>query len=781
MRAAVTSSHRRWLRRAVLGGLLLIGAVTGGWLYLHRTTRPDCEAASRTEPYGTIVVICQEEYERTREPATGARLADALRRSGNRAAAGGLANELLATEARSDAFWILGEIASTEKQWDRAIDLLQEARKLHRAEQRHVSVARDALSLAKLHSNSNRLAEALYAADECITESRAGSDREVEGLCHLAAAHLLTLAGYFDGTRLELNAAEPLVKLDRDKARLEFERGNLLQELLRGKDLHDGQGQAIAHLERALALATRARATSLVLSLEMNLAFSLAQQGRVDQAELHHKVAVALDSNKDYESEIAQIAARITYRRGDLERAFAMNAALYPTMAPGDDRFEVCVLQARIAIARNDLVAAELWARRGIEEVDRLRTTQTALELRPWVLASRRAAHELLFMVLAHTKRFAEAIAIFDQWQGHTLLEAMSRPELGKQPALAEMASKIESLRKLMPAASRAPLLSSGDRDVAGALRSLDLFALAIVDGNVWRMTAQRGQLRIDKLGSLNELSEELDKFQANPTDPALAAAAGERLVPAELFGETSTLHVVLDTQLASLPVVALRRGDKPLIAVRPVIRLPRLPSGPASATDAACATPAGTGGATVLADPDGSLPSARMESKEIAPLLATTPLVGASATSKALFAAKPSSVLHVAVHAGFDTYGGVLRLHDRPVSALEISTNKLGPPLVVLAGCSTAGSADPELAGSLSTAFLASGSSQVIATLRPVTDEGAVDVMRRFYQRGGIADPVRTLAAIQTELAGSANKDWPNFAVFGNNGCASGGSGGTK
>ncbi|HWO25647.1 MAG TPA: CHAT domain-containing protein [Kofleriaceae bacterium] len=779
------TSPRRWLRRAVLIGLS-IGAVAGVWLYLHRTKRLNCEAASRTEPFGTVGLICQEEYERTRDPATGARLADAIRRSGNRAAASALANELLATEARSDAFWILGEIASSEKQWDRAADLLQEARKLHRDEKRHVAVARDALALGRIHKENNRLAEALYAVDECITEARTGADREVEGLCHLAAAHLLGLAGYFDGAKQEIKAAEPLLKLERDQARLQLELGNLEQEKLRGKDVYTGHEQAIAAFDKALGFATQARATSLVLSIEMNLSFSLAQKGSVDKAELHHKVAVALDRNKDYESELAQLAARIAYRRNDLERAFAMNAALYPTMARGDDRFEVCVIQARIALTRGDLAGAELWARRAIEEVEQIRTAQTALELRPWVLASRRAAHELLFVVLARTGRFGEAVAIFDRWQGHTLLEAMSRPELGRQPALAEMASKIQSLARLMPAASRAPLLSSEDRDVAGALRTLDLFALAIAEGDVWRVTARRGQLRIDRLGALATLSEQLDEFQAQPTNPALATAAGERLVPAELFSDTSTLHVILDTHpdmpLASLPVVALRRGDKPLIAVRPVLRLSRLPSGPADGSaGTTCEAPATTGGATVLADPDGSLPSARVESKEIAPLLATIPLVGASATSKALFAAKPSSVLHVAVHAGFDTYGGVLRLHDRPVSALEISTNKLGPPLVVLSGCSTARSADPELAGSLSTAFLASGSSQVIATLRPVTDQGAVDVMRRFYQRGGTADPVRALAAIQAELASSSNKDWPNFAVFGKDGCTPRGPEGTK
>ena len=75
-------------------------------------------------------------------------------------------------------------------------------------------------------------------------------------------------------------------------------------------------------------------------------------------------------------------------------------------------------------------------------------------------------------------------------------------------------------------------------------------------------------------------------------------------------------------------------------------------------------------------------------------------------------------------------------------------------------------------LAASLSTAFLASGSSQVVATLRTVSDEGALELTRRFYADGGLKDPVRTLAAIQSQLADGDTKDWPSFAVFGRDVC---------
>ncbi len=85
---------------------------------------------------------------------------------------------------------------------------------------------------------------------------------------------------------------------------------------------------------------------------------------------------------------------------------------------------------------------------------------------------------------------------------------------------------------------------------------------------------------------------------------------------------------------------------------------------------------------------------------------------------------------------------------------------------------CSSALSGDPELAGSLPTAFLASGASYVVATLRNVGDEASLALTRRFYAEGGATDPVRTLAKIQTKLAEDDRAEWPSFAVFGHDVC---------
>ena len=71
-----------------------------------------------------------------------------------------------------------------------------------------------------------------------------------------------------------------------------------------------------------------------------------------------------------------------------------------------------------------------------------------------------------------------------------------------------------------------------------------------------------------------------------------------------------------------------------------------------------------------------------------------------------------------------------------------------------------------------LATAFLVAGSSQVVATLRKVSDRGAHQLTTALFAHGGTHDPVRALARAQAQLADTSNTDWPRFAVFGRDFC---------
>jgi hypothetical protein len=85
-----------------------------------------------------------------------------------------------------------------------------------------------------------------------------------------------------------------------------------------------------------------------------------------------------------------------------------------------------------------------------------------------------------------------------------------------------------------------------------------------------------------------------------------------------------------------------------------------------------------------------------------------------------------------------------------------------------VLATCSSAVSLPGTY--SLAMAFLAAGAEQVIATLRPVTDDGAARITAALY-RTGTADLVTALWRLQADAPYDSD-DLSNFAVFGDACC---------
>jgi tetratricopeptide (TPR) repeat protein len=765
--SAVAGRRRWWTRRSTVASALLVAAAVAA-LVVVRARQRDCAATSRLDTDATAVVVCQREYQASRLPRTGALLADAYRRSGNVEAAVALATELLDGEARGNALQILGKVASGRGRHDESARLLQQARTVHRAQGDRLALARDDQALGNVQRQLTRYSEALQTLDEAITEAVAVGDAMLEGYCHLTVARVLTEVGDVDGAGQAIDRARRLLTVDRDLAQLYFMQGNLEQNADRGMLRSSHQHQAVVAFERSLELARRSQMTGLALSVHLNLAYSLAEIGRVDAAEQHLADAALLDRDRGNELARAVLAARIAYRRGNLALAYSsISERQYAAIEDADERIEVCVMLARIALAIGDLDGAMTWATRGVDVAEEIRHQQVISELRPWVLASRRAPFELLFAAHARAGRIEQAAAVFDRWQGRTLLDQMARPSSEPAPGLASTASMVQSLRQWLPAASAAPLMTSDSSAVRDTLARIDVVALAVADGEVWRLSAVRGHPALDPVGTLDELRPRIDRFAAEPTDAALADELGALIVPADAIRVTDEpLYVVLDAPLAGIPFVALRRDHQPVIAARPVIRAPRIPivgtCGPRAAVD----------GAVVLADAAGDLPAARAESGAIASRFGTTPLVGQAATSRALLAARSGALLHIAVHGEFNAGGGILRMYDRAVLAPEIAATRLGPSLVVLAGCSTARSLDPELAASLATAFLAGGSRHVVGTLAHVSDDGAEALIRQFYDLGGAEDPVHALARIQAKLARDSSKDWPYFAVFSTEAC---------
>ncbi len=145
------------------------------------------------------------------------------------------------------------------------------------------------------------------------------------------------------------------------------------------------------------------------------------------------------------------------------------------------------------------------------------------------------------------------------------------------------------------------------------------------------------------------------------------------------------------------------------------------------------------------LGDPEGDLPAAEAEVKEIvrhfAPKQARCATRDA-ATAKFLAAAAPAAThVHLACHGEssiFPEEEAKVFLADAELSAPELVTLGLGARLTVISACETAvfGIAHlPDEAFSLGTAFLAAGSAGAIATLWSIDDVATALLMTRFYE----------------------------------------------
>jgi tetratricopeptide (TPR) repeat protein len=771
-----------WRRR--LAGLVVIAgacaAIAGGTSEIASfVRRKDCASLAHKASVEIAAQVCLEEYQRTGNPKTGARLAHALLNSRDVKGAKRLATSLRASSARPEALRVLGQVAKEEGRPDEAMAVLEEARLLHRVTQEFLELARDDAVLVSIRADRSEYVQALQLADECIAMLRREPDAAQECHCRTVAGRALSMLGHDSAAEQELKKALSLDEDGRQHTYIENQQGDLAQE-------RDDHRQAIEKFTNVLRDRERAGKVFEKLIPEETLAYSLAEVGRIAEAKQHLDNARRLDVDRTQVVEQAWTAARIAYREHDLPRAaaltdkyFELRRARDGASVAGDDeaddpedrddRIDVLSMRARIELERDEPARAASWAQRAVCQVERVRKEQSNLELRPWVLKKRRFAYELRFTALARMDRVEDAAMAFDLWQWRTVQDALARPRSSASLDWLDIADQATRQDRWMQA-TKATFAKSADRTaVLQTMRGIDLLALIVANDEVWRLTAHHGAPRLSIVGPRQGITDRVRELASQPSDIGLATALGALLVPDDLFRETSeTLHVVIDEQLTELPVAALRRGNTSMIAARPIVRELRLP-------EVRCVPPGPGGHATVLGDPDGTLGKARLEAEHVAEFLGTTSKTGPAATPAALWAARGDAVLHVAAHNTPIDDEAALRLWGGEVTALEIAAGAGGPALVVLSSCSaaTVSTDNLELIGSLAAGFLAAGSRHVVGTLRSISDRSTPDLFMDFYRAGGVSDPVRALRAAQ--LASTDNIEWPLFTVFGPDVCLPG------
>jgi tetratricopeptide (TPR) repeat protein len=264
--------------------------------------------------------------------------------------------------------------------------------------------------------------------------------------------------------------------------------------------------------------------------------------------------------------------------------------------------------------------------------------------------------------------------------------------------------------------------------------------------------------------------------FVATPRDvrarKILPSDDPARVVDAAIAGAVRVR--VLSAPATSPDVHALPFAGEPLLsraAFEYTLDLPPAPGRPAARPSTAI----------VVADPDGDLPSARVEAARIEERLGKLGfgvelLRNAGATAAAIQRGLSAATLfHYAGHAFVDenVWGSALSLADGGRFTLaDLIARRDLPRIVVLAACDAAkfGPATGKVQGfGIAHGFVAAGSDVVIAPVRPVRDHDAAALAEALYgDPDFVLDPVSALARAQLALRSrSESADWAAFRAI--------------
>lgn len=718
----------------------------------------DCRRAAKEASNAVAVLICQAEYARERDPQVGAILATVLRRSGDWQGATKLANELLDTPARADALWVLGRVARDHNRYDEAKQYIEDAAKLHLHQQQWGPAAKDYYSLASVRNLQGDFAKAIFAITQSLRYARLANDREQEGLAFVIAARILLTVGHHAGARAQAQQAVNFVTEGPQVFWPVAELGNAYQEM---GAFHRAQ----VAFEQALGMALEVHDASAIESVHLDLTDVMTETGQLLQARQHLAAAAALDPSDRMKVERLALEGRIYAKEGNLAEATRLleQARGLVRLEDLDEVHDIEESLAALALQQGHLEDAERWARSALVRIDRLHGYRPPPLFGALAVNMHRESYELLFAALARAGKAEAALRAIHHWRAQALfshLAPRASSEATLEAALREVSALQAAAADLEASAARA-------RDApAGSASELPLLALVVARGDLWRLVAQGGRVELTNLGPLAQLAPALlEPFRARPTERELARRVGQVLLPPALAQRSQEpLRLFVDDALTALPLEAMRTSEgTPLAALRPLLRT-LLP------LDGTCTPAAALGRAAVIADPFGDLPAARAEALRLAPALGATAQLAAEASVAAVYQARDADFLHLAVHGDTDEIGGLLRLHDGALRSAELVAHRQAPSRVVLATCATA-TADRGYY-SMATAYLAAGADQVIATLRPVSDQGAAQLLALLYRSGVPADLPRALAAAQAQLATTANTDWPHFVALGRPSC---------
>ena len=697
-----------------------------------------CREASNAERWQDAAIDCPHAAARLKDPSSIVFAARALQHVGRVRESLATAERGFGTSADATARQIAG--SQREQLGDRAQALLlyNEALAMHRVMGEHLEAARDSYLLAGALLRQRSLAEAMDATSVSLREAQLADNPRSEGYAYRAQGDVLAAIGDAPAARNAFaRAGSILGAWPQDVPWVLLKHGEFVLEL---GDTH----AAVDILTNALDTAMRAGLERAVVAARLNLARAEHALGHLAAAQRHLD---DLGPQMQADPIVGYVAGLIAADRGEL--AVAKQLLATAAKDPPDDDYaaDITYQQGVLAEREGDLDAARKFYRSSIGFVEAIRARTTAREMRPWMLARRRAPYEALFVLAAAAHRDAEALETAELLHARTWLDGLVAPAADRTRPSGR------STTSAAPLSTAEILAAIGDREIVIYVAVRDV---------LWRIHVE-GRKIVDVVRLPETIVPLLASWRDHPDDPAIADKLGPLLIPADLATSQRVLYLVAPDHLAQVPFAALRRSQRYLIVDRPLVRLPGAAAASCRPRDQWLSEP------VVVADSHGNLPHARDEAEHAAAAVHGHAHVGADATIAQVTSARHARLFHASVHALVEGAGGALDMADGRLTAEDIITKNIDPQVAVLAGCATGVSNDNEGWDALPSAFLVAGTRTVVATLRPVNDSDAALVIKPFYDEHGDEHPATSLAKVQRQLAAKVPPHvWASFAVWG-------------
>jgi tetratricopeptide (TPR) repeat protein len=674
-----------------------------------------------------------------------------------------------ARDGEADGMQARGKELLDRRKFEEARVALDRALARHITVGDHAAASRDASLLAEVYQARSEYRAALLLVETARIEALSSGDRGSLATALIAQGSTLQRVGDLVRALAAYEEAVPNLP-DSDKvgrSRLAIYRALVLRSQERLAAAEQG-------LLQARDLARQAGNHRLAYSACVNLADIALVERRLDDAERHLRDARAASRALGVTRPSTMILlneAVLAQLRGDLSAAEASLDQL-----PDDDVAEtahvVATIRGSIAEAAGRLDAAEAHYRRAVDIVEQMRRDVAPEDAKAQFFEQRWAPYESLFALQLRRRDAGSAFATLALAQGRMFFDAFTASLVEEVPApgsrIHGAIDRIDVLDQVMAPLADSSLARMESPEATLAALAGKRVLIYFPSGERLRMMkVEDGEPHITGVDiGLDRLDRLVDAFRNEPGDPAAAEALGSALLPpGTLPAGPARIHIVPTSPLLRVSFAALRPGGDRLLDRYEIAYAPSVTGLAAMTVERGARGGAGT----VLADTRSRLRHAPSELKDVVAATGAIPHVGADATVAALRASAHGPLLHVISHSGLGVDGGYLALADGKVSAADIVASRIGPQLAVLPTCSSAATAGREMWGSLAAAFLAAGSTHVVATLNSVEDSVGLEFTRRFYRAGGARDPVGGTARAQREMAGRYPvAAWSSFVVAG-------------